>query len=449
MENSFFATKVTFCNMWYDIATACGVDYNELRECWLADPRINRNHTLVFPKDRGYGGKCLVPDTNIFTAIGEKEIKDVREGEKVITDDGSIEKVTEVFKRPYRGDLVRLKVQNLGHIDITPGHPVFAIKSGRKVYKVNGKNKLNSLLVIPTKQEWINVEDLSKGDFVALPILDRSQLMSSKICRLLGYYLANGCFDKKKHRFDISFDIKKLSYALDTVDIIKDVFNVNTHLCEDRKHNCVRVRGSSFSLCDIFHSKCGSYTHLKQLSSKEDISNIELFKGYFRGDGYFSSREFIVATVSKVLASQIKMFFMSQGITFSYREVPAKKDKNGTNHRRSYYIKVRKNSDLKTLKILIGDVSPTSEVKEKNATFNLNDRVFYPVKSISRYLYDGYVYNLEVANRHTYVTSCGIVHNCFPKDVKAIIQEAKNNKVNVDLLEAVDKVNEGYRDGEY
>lgn len=62
MENCFFATKVTFCNEWFDIAEAYGVDYNELRECWLADPRINRNHTLVFPKDRGYGGRCFPKD---------------------------------------------------------------------------------------------------------------------------------------------------------------------------------------------------------------------------------------------------------------------------------------------------------------------------------------------------------------------------------------------------
>lgn len=62
MENNFFALKVTFCNEWYDIAKAYGVDYNKLRECWLADPRINRNHTLVFPKDRGYGGKCFPKD---------------------------------------------------------------------------------------------------------------------------------------------------------------------------------------------------------------------------------------------------------------------------------------------------------------------------------------------------------------------------------------------------
>ena len=62
MENNFFAMKVTFCNEWYDIAKQYGVDYNELRECWLADTRINRNHTLVFPKDRGYGGKCFPKD---------------------------------------------------------------------------------------------------------------------------------------------------------------------------------------------------------------------------------------------------------------------------------------------------------------------------------------------------------------------------------------------------
>jgi len=62
MENNFFAMKVTFCNEWYDIAQRYGVDYNELRECWLADTRINRNHTLVFPKDRGYGGKCFPKD---------------------------------------------------------------------------------------------------------------------------------------------------------------------------------------------------------------------------------------------------------------------------------------------------------------------------------------------------------------------------------------------------
>ncbi len=72
MENSFFAMKVTFCNEWFDIAKTYGVDYNELRECWLADPRINKNHTLVFPESRGYGGKCFPKDTKAIIYDSEK-----------------------------------------------------------------------------------------------------------------------------------------------------------------------------------------------------------------------------------------------------------------------------------------------------------------------------------------------------------------------------------------
>jgi UDPglucose 6-dehydrogenase len=64
MENAFYATKVTFCNEWFDIARTFGVDYNELRETWLADPRISRDHTFVYPDNRGFSGKCLPKDTS-------------------------------------------------------------------------------------------------------------------------------------------------------------------------------------------------------------------------------------------------------------------------------------------------------------------------------------------------------------------------------------------------
>lgn len=62
MENSYLALKVTFCNEFFDIAQACGIDYDELRELWLLDPRIGRSHTFVFPEGRGFGGRCLPKD---------------------------------------------------------------------------------------------------------------------------------------------------------------------------------------------------------------------------------------------------------------------------------------------------------------------------------------------------------------------------------------------------
>ena len=72
MENCFLALKVTFCNEFYDIAARLGVDYNELRELWLLDPRIGRSHTFVMPDNRGFGGKCLPKDiSGMVTAARE------------------------------------------------------------------------------------------------------------------------------------------------------------------------------------------------------------------------------------------------------------------------------------------------------------------------------------------------------------------------------------------
>lgn len=61
MENAFLATKVAFVNQFFDLAQAYGVDFNVLRELWLADERIGRSHTLV-TEERGYRGRCLPKD---------------------------------------------------------------------------------------------------------------------------------------------------------------------------------------------------------------------------------------------------------------------------------------------------------------------------------------------------------------------------------------------------
>ncbi len=89
MENCFFATKVTFCNEFYEICKTFGSDYNEVRELWLADStRINRNHTQVYKDNRGFGGKCLPKDLSaiIKASIDEgyepKLLEEVREVNK-------------------------------------------------------------------------------------------------------------------------------------------------------------------------------------------------------------------------------------------------------------------------------------------------------------------------------------------------------------------------------
>ena len=72
MENVFIATKVLFCNEFYNIAEAFGVEYKDLRELWLLDRRMGRMFSAVFPDARGFSGKCLPKDVNAIVRASEK-----------------------------------------------------------------------------------------------------------------------------------------------------------------------------------------------------------------------------------------------------------------------------------------------------------------------------------------------------------------------------------------
>ena len=62
MENSWLATKVTFCCEFFRAAEKAGVNYEELRELFLADPRVNPAHTFVYREHPYYDSHCLNKD---------------------------------------------------------------------------------------------------------------------------------------------------------------------------------------------------------------------------------------------------------------------------------------------------------------------------------------------------------------------------------------------------
>jgi UDPglucose 6-dehydrogenase len=61
--NSYYAMKVVFANIIYDIAEACGADYESIRAAFYSDRKNVYNHFDVEHGGyRGYGGACLPKD---------------------------------------------------------------------------------------------------------------------------------------------------------------------------------------------------------------------------------------------------------------------------------------------------------------------------------------------------------------------------------------------------
>ena len=92
MENCWLATKVTFCNEFASIAEQFGINYEELRECFIADERVNPSHTFVYKDKPYYDSHCLNKDipalintcqnNNIITPLmsAVKQINTIRKG---------------------------------------------------------------------------------------------------------------------------------------------------------------------------------------------------------------------------------------------------------------------------------------------------------------------------------------------------------------------------------
>ena len=65
------------------------------------------------------------------------------------------------------------------------------------------------------------------------------------------------------------------------------------------------------------------------------------------------------------------------------------------------------------------------------------------VTELQRRPHRGWVYSVEVPGTETFVTTAGlVVHNCFPKDVKALVRTMREMDLDAGLIEAVEEVNE-------
>ena len=162
---------------------------------------------------------CFVPETKVITKNGIKNIKDIKLGEEILTHKGNYHKTNFVFKRPYSGSMISIKVDNLIEETIcTPKHKFFVIRKNKK------------------EPEFIEAEKLEKKDLLISPV---KSIISIKEIEMLNN--GNQINEKVKIKIGKTFykikEIKKLEYKGDVYNL--SVLNDHTYTANNLAvHNC-------------------------------------------------------------------------------------------------------------------------------------------------------------------------------------------------------------------
>ncbi|KXB02456.1 hypothetical protein AKJ44_00245 [candidate division MSBL1 archaeon SCGC-AAA261F17] len=113
----------------YDVMQ--GVIFGVHTEEVSADPRLRTRLDV---------DECVPPNTSVITNFDTRPIKDIENGDRVLTHRGSFKRVTKTFNRPYSGEMVKIDVPYVTEdLSLTPNHPVLVVEKKRKV--VDGKNE--------------------------------------------------------------------------------------------------------------------------------------------------------------------------------------------------------------------------------------------------------------------------------------------------------------------
>ena len=66
--------KVSFCNQFANICKQAGVQYEDVRELFILDPRVNPSHTFVYNDKPYWDSHCLNKDVRAIAETQNAEL---------------------------------------------------------------------------------------------------------------------------------------------------------------------------------------------------------------------------------------------------------------------------------------------------------------------------------------------------------------------------------------
>ena len=374
---------------------------------------------------------CFVEDT-IISGENFRQIKDIQLDDNVLGIDGYLNKVYDIKKRTYKGELFTIKGRNFMPIKATIDHPFLVIDKYRKP---NKKHKVNGIV---TQQRWAIVKNLKVGQYVGISIpqvknsCDKIYLeekgnyssflkLDNNLARFLGYYVGDGYYSNS--RIGICLNKTEVEYQEEVKELIHEIFGVNfSYKKYSKKDTCTDIGFYNNEIGNMLKKICGKNVYHKQIPLCILYNqNLDLLKnfliGYFKADGHIlnknNNKEFFgFTTVSKILALQLQLAFTRFKVLcsiYTQNEKDIKIQDKLVHCKESYKIQ---SSQDKAFDIL--DLKKTKRTKRiTEHFFEYDNKLWAKIDKITKENFEGDVYNLEVENTHSYLANNYIVHNCY------------------------------------
>lgn len=400
---------------------------------------------------------CVAPETLIHTIRGYKRIDEIQAGEYVLTHRGRFCRVNDISVRKYVGKIHRISVLGMGAIRITPEHPVYAVPD-----LITNRGTVRR--VMAQEKQWVKAKDIRREHFVFYPheaeriscISDSLSMflapgianrfpngrrghkiprrISADLCRMIGYYLAEGGVTTNQVSF--SFHSKEKDYIDDVRQLGARLFGTIPYERE-RDGDAYELTFSNIRMAQLFLELGGKYSEGKRLDRMllglDQELQRQILVGAFRGDGSIKSGYMKYTTVSTELAQQIKYLLYRQGIL---SRIKVSDQVGKTRIWRGRVIKHRHAAQLigpqhsKESVSLANEVFPGmgKPLQGRPSSRNHKDGFYGYVRDVSESDYDGPVWNMEVDEDNTYVTEIGVVHNSYTT-------QFHHGWTNIDLLD--------------
>ena len=382
---------------------------------------------------------CFPPNENVITLNGAKEIKSIREGEKLREIDQKENNVLSTFHRSYEGEIMQIKGLGMFPILTTPDHPIATINAIKRYSHDKWKKKLHCYEKVIGEIKFKAAQSIKKGDYLVFPKL-RGEIkekiltlsykrktcpskqmntipLNKETARLFGYYLAEGACGCGVH---IYFGKTETTLINDVKNIAEKNFPYKVSVI-NIPHNGVSINFGGSAISRFLKKEFGEISLNKKIPEWLLFGRIELLKefliGYMRGDGYIEKRKTAdypitrlhCSTSSLMLALHLQQAFSRFGIfvtlTHDKREGRIKIRNTIVNQKDRYLIHLNNPSYTRFFGIPLQSTRLVKRYLEDENNF------YVPVTKIENRKYKGLVYNLRTSTG-MYQVSNILVHNC-------------------------------------